>query len=126
LYIRKATQYLDARFNKRWRGTRSNEDQALDWPRAWIIDTDGYSIESDEMPASLVNATCELAILAAGGEDLMPDLSNPGTVKSEMRKVGPITTKTEYMGGDSPVKRYRKVDGMLRQLIRPLGEMQRG
>lgn len=124
--IRKATQYLDDRFNRRWKGRRSDRDQSLDWPRVDVLDNDGFGIDSDEMPKALLDAVTELAIKSAGGEDLMPDITAPGTIKREMKKVGPITTDTEYTGGKSQIKRYRKVDGLLRGLVLPAGEMLRG
>jgi hypothetical protein len=124
--LRKATHYLDMRFNRRWYGERSNELQALDFPRTGITDYDGYVIDSDEIPQALKDACVEMAVKIAGGETVMADLSDPGTIKSESKKVGPITIKKEYLGGDSPIKKYRKVDALLRDLILPSGEMFRG
>jgi len=123
--IREATIYLDSRFNTRWRGLRTDEDQSLDWPRSWIEDFDGFAIESDEMPTALIQATAELAIKVEGGEDLMADLSDPGTIKRKKTKVGPIEVDTTYMDGNPQFKKYRKVDALLRDLVVTLGEIRR-
>jgi len=126
LYLMRATQWLDKRYNKRWYGERANEDQALDWPRASITDTDGYNIDSDEIPQCIIDSCCEAAVIIAGGEDMMPDQSDSGTVKRTKKKVGPILTETEYMGGNDPQKRYTTIDALLRQVVRAPGEIIRG
>jgi len=114
--LRLATQYLDARFNTLWLGERSNEKQALDWPRRALLDADGFLISSTAMPQALKDATAELAIKARS-ETLMPDVSDPGTIASEDVQVGDLRVATSYHGGRSQFKLYRKVDGLLRDLV---------
>jgi len=124
--LRMATQYLDAVYHERWEGRRVSRDQALDWPRGWVEDRDGFAVDSDDIPAKLEDACAELAVRHITETDgLLPDLSDPGIVASEAVAVGPVKVSTQYMGGNSPVTEFRIVEALLRGLIRPVGEIQR-
>jgi len=57
--LRKATKFLDNKFRLRWKGTRTNEDQALAWPRSNVEDIDGFYYDSDGIPQTLKDATAE-------------------------------------------------------------------
>jgi hypothetical protein len=64
-----ATRLIDSQFQ--FNGTRANEDQALQWPRAECPDPDRRSagwgvrnaecVEADVVPGAVVQATCEMA-----------------------------------------------------------------
>jgi len=55
-----ATRLLDAEYQ--FGGNKTNELQALQWPREACRDPDGAdSLDSDAVPPAVVNATCELA-----------------------------------------------------------------
>lgn len=55
-----ATRILDASF--RWARFPTDEDQALQWPRNGILDTNRLSlVDSDVVPDEIKWATCELA-----------------------------------------------------------------
>lgn len=54
-----ATRTLDDWID--WIGQKSDDDQALRWPRYGVVDRDGYTIDSDVLPQFLKNATSELA-----------------------------------------------------------------
>ncbi len=60
-----ATQYMAARWNIRWKGIRSNEDQPLDWPRFDTFKRSGFVYQSDEMPPEVVDAQIEYALIEA-------------------------------------------------------------
>ncbi len=60
-----ATQYMAARWNLRWMGIRSNEDQPLDWPRFDTFKRSGFVFQSDEMPPEVNNAQIEYALIEA-------------------------------------------------------------
>ena len=85
----KATQYIDGRYRKRWRGIPISSSQALCWPREDIYDERDVEIEG--IPVRLKYAVCEAALRALT-DDLNPDLERGGRIKRE--KVGPI--ETEY------------------------------
>ena len=123
--LRLATQYLDVRYNGLWKGYRSNETQALDWPRAYVEDSDGYYYDSDEMPLRVKDATAELALRVVEGDTLLDDITKPGTIKRKRVKAGPVETETEYVGGYNQVKKYPLIDGIVRPLT-GVGVLERG
>lgn len=55
-----ATRLLDSKYE--FDGTKTDNDQALSFPRYGIVNRDGYSYDSDMLPKSLQNATAELAL----------------------------------------------------------------
>jgi hypothetical protein len=116
-YLRLGTNYLDVVYNAKWQGMRANDAQALDWPRSGIVDSDGYTVDDDEVPAAIENATAYMALKSMEGDTLIPDQATPGEVKSKRVKVGPIEKDVEYMGGLANVKRYPIVEGYLRDLV---------
>lgn len=123
--LRLATQYLDVRYNGRWKSFRTNETQALAWPRAYAIDDDGYYWDSDQMPQRLKDATAELALRVVGGDTLFADITKPGVISSTSVTVGPISKSVSYAGGYNQVKGYPLIDGLVRQLI-STGTLERG
>ena len=54
-----ATRILDQKV--KWNGTKTDETNALEWPRTSVYDRNGVGIDSDEMPEQLIEATCEFA-----------------------------------------------------------------
>jgi len=131
--IRQATQYVDAKYGLRWKGVRSEADQALDWPRDSAYDRDGYPYDDDGaglIPQPLVDAVCVLALKVLEGDDLFED-SNPGGegsegVLSERVKVGSIEEEIEYMGSKPTQKRYILAERLLSDLTDSKGEALRG
>lgn len=87
----KAMDYIEAR-RGRFQGCKTNEDQALQWPRydVWV---DGYSVDSDSMPPELISAQLALAT-EANSQTLQPNQlpEDSGAVISE--QVGSL--KVEY------------------------------
>lgn len=111
-----ATEYIDSVYRGAWKGTRAVETQALSWPRVDAYDSDDFLIDSGVVPLEVERATAELALRALSAE-LMPDISEPGSIKRERLKAGPVETETEYQGGKSQVKEFRKVDLLLGRLL---------
>jgi len=54
-----ATRELDAQAT--WRGSKTDEESPLRWPRTGVYDVDGVPIGVNEIPTALKNAVCELA-----------------------------------------------------------------
>jgi hypothetical protein len=93
--LRRATKWLDNYYRGRWTGVKSDEDQALAWPRSQAVDEDGCSIDDDEIPQVVKDAACEAALRALSAT-LDPDISR---IKSRV-KVGPI--EVDYDLGSPP------------------------
>lgn len=99
--LRKATQYIDARYT--FRGEPVSEDQALSWP-----------LQDIDWPVkALTQATCELALKALSG-DLYADVE-AGEVQSET--VGPISVTYSRVSNGGQ-KRYALVDDLLAPYLR--------
>jgi len=54
-----ATRILDQKV--KWKGTKTADANALEWPRASTYDRNGTAVDDDEMPQQLLDVTCELA-----------------------------------------------------------------
>jgi len=122
-----ATQYIDAVYNARWLGLRTNRTQRLAWPRAGIVDPDGYDVDSDDLPRALEEATIEAALRHFSETDgLLADVAKPGGVKRERVKVGPIEEEIEYTGGRSDYPRFAIIDRMLVHLVTSSRTVSRG
>ncbi len=116
--LNRATQYIDKRFGRRFRGDRRARYQALQWPRLDAFDDDGFFLSSsNELPPELLKATAEYALRAAlynvlapdapravPGQD-MSDTDNPnsgedvqaGQLRSISDKIGPIAEAKTFI-----------------------------
>lgn len=124
-----ATDYMGQVYRLRWKGVRTVSTQALDWPRAFVERDDyrysglnGYTTidgqyyyPSNEVPAEVKRACCELALKAVT-TTLLADVG--AQVKSET--VGPISVT--YADGARQNTAYKAVDGTLAMfLLSPSG-----
>lgn len=107
----KATQWIDGKYRRRWRGIRSTAGQALTWPRSSVYDIDGFNVTG--IPARLKYATAEAALLIVQGENLSPALERGGRVVSET--VGPISTT--YESGAPATTVYSAITDLISDLI---------
>jgi hypothetical protein len=118
-YLRLATDYM-AIYRTKWKGRRASLTQALDWPRYDVqLDDVGCGrylayVPVNTVPKEVIQATCAMALKAAGGE-LAPDLQRQVIAKT----VGPI--KTEWAPGSPEYVRYRAIDLLLRPLLSSSG-----
>lgn len=121
--IIKATDYIENRFRKRFRGSREFEDQALSFPRLRLYDEDGELIEG--LPNRLKHSTAEYAKRALSVE-LAPDPTVNASgqrVVRERTKIGPIEEDTQFVeaGGINIFKPYPSADLLLQEYIAPSG-----
>lgn len=126
-HIRMATQYLMAVYGERWKGTRLSSTQALDFPRWGIRVRDGWILNADTIPQSLIDATAEAAHRDATETDgLLPDLDAPASVEEEMIKAGPITERIKYADAKPPRPAFTIIENILRELIEDCTLIERG
>lgn len=128
--LRRATTYLDNQYRERWVGVRTNETQALAWPRLDgsrnvnggytqpLYDSDGFQIASDAVPRQVKTACLEAALLAVAGVTLEPRLERGGDIKSISKGVGPLQKSVTYADGASVLDRLTVVEGLLRGLVK--------
>jgi hypothetical protein len=108
--LRRSTQFMLANYRKRWAGRRVYQAQALDWPR-WNVVVDDFPVLSTVVPAEVVNACIDLAVRAARGEELLPDLET-GNNQVKRDKTGPL--ETEYFEHNTDAAaRFVAIDAML-------------
>jgi hypothetical protein len=131
---RKGTSYLDNAYRNRWKGYRTEQAQALAWPRVgsggdsrfrWpgqsfavygIVDEDGFEIPTNVVPEQIKRAAMEAALLSMS-VTLEPTLERGGQIKSKTETVGPISESTTWMDGAPAVDRYSSIEGLLRGLV---------
>ncbi|RKY06573.1 MAG: hypothetical protein DRP56_07180 [Planctomycetota bacterium] len=126
--LRLGTQYIDLEYGERLKGYKAEQDNALCWPRYNVSDSDGYAVDSDAVPVRVKNAAVEAALRVIAGDDLLGTQSNPGAIKRERKKLGPMEKEVEYMGGKpaSGVKVYPKIRALLVPFLTPNNMMMRG
>ncbi len=108
--LRLATQYLDVVYGSVWVDRRANDEQALDWPRAFVTDRDGFAVESDIIPQAIEDATAEAAVRNRAGTALLPDVDTPGGIKREKIKVGPLEEDITYTGSGQQIPQFTLID----------------
>ena len=90
----KASAVLDTSYE--FKGRRLTRDQSMRWPRVNVIDDEGYTRPSNQIPPELFDACLELAM-----EDVINGLlvtqSLGGGVKKEITRIeGAVTISKEY------------------------------
>jgi hypothetical protein len=122
-YIVKATDYVDKRFNMKFKGFQKEQDQSLQWPRLNVFNSSGRWIDSNTIPIYLKRGICEYAYLVSKLLDLLPtpspnfnriDLATgeiiPGSSGPLLRNVetiGPLTEEQWY--GDRDPARLEEI-----------------
>ena len=124
---RKVTRALDTEHT--FRGEKKTAAQALEWPRSYAYDDDGFLYSDTAVPARLKEAHAQLCAVAAGSggtqTDIQPDQTEPGSVQAEAVSVGPISISTTFTGGRSQVAYYRKVTRLLSELTESASVLER-
>jgi len=134
-YLREGTQSIELIYGERWRGHAAHSTQGLDWPRAGVVDDDGWSRGSDVVPEELKRATIEAAwkhlndsgpsTTTGDSTGIIPDISKPGTLREESVSVGSVKSKKVYYG-QSQLKWLRKISLILKTITVQVGSMERG
>lgn len=118
--LRKATDYMVARYRTQWRGYRKTATQSLDFPRSFCylepfvygaVGAYPFLLADNVVPNEVKNACAELAF-KANTIELLPDIERvtirekvEGAVEVEYDKFAPVQT------------RYAQIDAMLSTLL---------
>ena len=105
--IIQAMDYLESR---QFLGTKSDIDQALQWPR-FGVEVDAYYVDSDEIPTLLKQAEMEICIAIDGGVDPLANLGR----ETKREKVGDL--EVEYAVGARPDTYLTAAQAKLRKLL---------
>jgi len=104
-------QAMDYIETKNFIGDKNTKEQALQWPRIGAI-TDGFYIDTDEIPLSLIDSQIEVALSIDGGINPM----SSETRETKKERVGDI--EVEYMDGARPSTYLTAAETKLKKLIR--------
>lgn len=110
--LRKATQYLDGKYQSVYPGNRIDTDQALGWPRVGATYLDGMEILDTVVPIEIINATAELALKSLSGE-LETDITKQDRAIKERVDIIEIV----YAPGTSSSTVYKSIMTILSRLI---------
>lgn len=113
--IRRASLYLTNSYT--WAGNKINaREQALAWPRAGVIDGDGYGVASDAVPKEIKDACSELALRElVTPSSLTPDVTPSEAVKRE--KVGDL--EVEYSNPATNASTATPIISIVNDLVGP-------
>lgn len=118
-----ATDYLEKRFGRNFRGYRQSQSQSLEWPRIDAADNDDNLMNGpDEIPRNLKKGCSEYALLALQlARNLAPppvqefatidpeagttDSTGAGRLTKTSAKVGPIEESNSYDSSESASSR---------------------
>lgn len=104
--IIRATEFVDKRFGRRFRGMRKSKDQGLEWPRLSAFDDDGFLLSGvDDLPRQLEKAVAEYALRAAILGVLAPDPTLP--VPGQNLESGAAAREEAITSGQVTLKRER-------------------
>lgn len=131
--IIKATDYIDKRFGRRFRGYKSQKDQALEWPRTSAYSNSSFSYtDADVVPRNLQKACAEYALRTISTSELLPDpsTSSSGSLTRDRQVVGPIETQKDFEGAlsrdtasslisGSNIPEYPAADLWIEELLKP-------
>ena len=83
--LAQSTRRIDSEYFK---GQKTNQLQALEWPRNFIYDKDGFPLDENTIPRGLIWATCEMALYTLNEKNR--EVTN--TMREDMSKVkiGPL------------------------------------
>jgi len=92
----RASAAIDGKYGELWPGIRSSETQGLDWPRDEAYDRDGYELTL--VPAGVLAATCEAALVELGEAGALTKKSDAGLRR---QKIGAIEQEWSGSSGDT-------------------------
>lgn len=100
-------------YRTRFKGTKSTETQALQWPR-YLVYIDEVLLADDVIPQELIDAQVQYAIEAQSN-----DLQSTGTGQETIReKVGPIETEFAPRGSSTLQAKFHKAEAFLAPLLK--------
>lgn len=118
--LRQASFYLKDMYGRSWRGSQVSATQGLPWPRNSVTDGDtGFSYTSAEIPLSLQEAVCAIAVRVLSGVVLRPDIgAGDDNVTASSFSVGGLSINDTFSGQQSARPRFPEVESKLRGLLR--------
>jgi len=111
-----ASQFIDLQYVP-LQGVRLKEAQALNWPRAYVTDRDGYSVDSDIVPQRVEYATVEVALYFVSNGEVYSQLDSEGRLQAQRITIDVITIQKQWSGSNPQSSLKSKVDGFLAEYM---------
>lgn len=104
----------------RYKGTKTDSEQPLLWPRqnVYVDDGDEYPLGSDVIPNRLKNAQCQLAAESAAGANLQPTGTGREIVKE---KADVLEVQYAPTGSGTVTPQFNKAEDLLSPLLKSGG-----
>lgn len=115
--LRQATQYIDDRYARQWRGHRVQQAQALRWPRYGDADDDGFALDGTSIPQKLKDAVATVALEILGGASPFVTETTPGDLTAKSITVGSISISKSFAGAQGSQPKFAQALSMLTSLI---------
>ena len=114
-----ATQSVDLLYGQRYKSMPASSTQSLLWPRFVVIINRIQIVQSGTIPAQLMNAVSEVALMANQGINVFPVPNTDAQLKQQRNQVGTLvqdsvwghTPKVEKFAG------FNKIDLILYPLL---------
>lgn len=103
-----------------WLGRKSDDKQALAWPRAGVVNWDGYLLDTDFIPTKIKTAQIEYAFLLLQSDRT----AESGTEGFSMIQVGPI--KLDINANDRSGRLSSEIYSIIREFLGSNLSMERG
>lgn len=119
----KAWFFMLARWQTRWRGFPTFEDQAGDWPQRDQFKKSGHAFASNEIPPEVVNSQIEYALIeATTPNSLFPNPEYDETnraVVAKTDKVDVLTETRQYSDRKNPTiwRKFPLADNLIAHLV---------
>lgn len=111
--IRRATQWIDGEYGRRFLGVAATTTQALEWPRCYVPWRGAY-LDDETIPAQVEKATAEAARREiATPYSLSPDMKRGGLIK----RVAAGSAEVEFSDRAPADTVYSVIDGILAPLV---------
>lgn len=111
-----ASQFIDIQYVP-LQGVRIKEEQALNWPRSYVIDRDGYSVDSDIVPKRVEQAAVEVALYFITNGEVYSQLDSEGRLQAQRITIDVITIQKQWSGSNPQSALKSKVDGFLSEYM---------
>ncbi len=98
---------------QQYKGSRADPMQADSWPRSGAV-FDGFYLPSDQVPALIINAECQLAI-DSQSVDLLPTGEGREVIKEKVE--GAIEMEYAETGSGAVIPQPTKAKAMIRPLL---------
>lgn len=101
-----ATRLLD---RQAWDGSKTDNDNAQDWPRSGLEDDNGVAVDSATIPQFIKDATAELALALLGSQDVET------FTETEVASVAAGSARIEFFRGDGSA--YKRFPTAVQELV---------